>query len=172
VDRERIELMKTVRVVMTVALMIVLAAGARAQFKSQVEQESRISRGVLQESSPSLLFGWFNPEKFHMRHSVSFSYHTMGDQSVSLGTYTNSMMYEFADNLNARADVSLSYSPFNSFSGAFGQGTKNSLSSIYLSRAEVNYRPWENVIMQVQFRQIPYGMYSPYYSPWYREDGF
>ncbi|MCC6396703.1 MAG: hypothetical protein IT282_06760 [Bacteroidetes bacterium] len=164
--------MKSVHAVVIIALVCLIAGGASAQFKSQVEQESRISEGVLQRTSPSLLFGWFNPEKFHMRHSVSFSYHTMGDHSMSLGTYTNSMMYEFADNLNARADVSLSYSPFNSYSGAFGGDTKKALSSIYLSRAEVNYRPWETVIMQIQFRQVPYGMYSPYYSPWYREDGF
>jgi hypothetical protein len=163
--------MKSLRMALTVALVCVMVTGVRAQFKSQVEQESRISEGILQQS-PSLWFGWFNPEKFHMRHSVSFSYHTMGGESMSLGTYTNSMMYEFADNLNARADISMSYSPYNSFSGAFGKGTKNSLSSVYLSRAEVNYRPWENVIMQIQFRQVPYGMYSPFMSPWYREDGF
>lgn len=165
-------MMKSVRVVMTIALVCLLATGVSAQFKSQVEQESRITSGVLQSSSPGWLFGWFNPEKFQMRHSVSFSYQTMGDRSLSLGTYTNSMSYQFAENLNARADVSLSYSPFNSFSGAFGSGTKNALSSVYLSRAEVNYRPWENVVMQVQFRQLPYGTYSPWYSPWYREDGF
>jgi hypothetical protein len=166
--------MRNVRCLFVAVLVLGTAAGACAQFKSQVEQESRISNGIIQQSEPSLLFGWFNPDKFTMHHSVSFSYTTMGDQSMSLGTYTNSMMYEFADNLNARADVSMSYSPFNSFSGAFGKGTKNSLSSIYLSRAELNYRPWDNVAVQVQFRQIPYGMYyySPFSSPWYGGDGF
>jgi hypothetical protein len=171
-------MMTMIRCLLVAALILVTAAGTRAQFKSQVEEESRISGGILQQSAPSLLFGWFNPEKFTMRHSVSFSFQTMGNQSMSLGTYTNSMMYEFAENLNARADVSMSYSPYNSFSGAFGKGQKNSLSSIYLSRAELNYRPWENVAVQVQFRQIPYGMYSPFGmyssfgSPWYGGDGF
>ena len=169
--------MNIVRVLLGAVLILCAATGGHAQFKSQVDQESRISDGIIQQSAPSLLFGWFNPEKFTMRHSVSFSFTTMGDQSMSLGTYTNSMMYEFADNLNARADVSMSYSPFNSFSNSFGKGQKNSLSSIYLSRAELNYRPWENVAVQLQFRQIPYGMYySPFYSPfsssWYGGDGF
>ena len=166
--------MTMVRCLLVAALVLGTAAGACAQFKTQVEQESRISNGIMQQSEPSLLFGWFNPDKFTMRHSVSFQYTTMGDQSLSLGTYTNSMMYEFAENLNARADISMSYSPFNSFSGAFGKGTNNSLSSIYLSRAELNYRPWENVAVKLQFRQIPYGMsyYSPFYSPWYGGDGF
>ncbi len=162
--------MKRLAVVM--GLVLAFASGADAQFKSQMEQESRISSGMLQQSDPSLLFGWFNPEKFHMHHSVSFSYHTMGGQSVSLGMYTNSMLYDFADNLNARADVSMSFSPFQSSSSPLMKGKNSSLSSIYLSRAELNYRPWENVTVQFQFRQSPYGYYSPFASPWYREDGF
>lgn len=164
------------RFVIVVGVVIALAQGADAQFKSQLEHEARISDGVLQRSEPSLLFGWFDPERFQMRHSVSFSYHTMGGQSFSLGTYTNSMTYQFADNLLARADVSMSYSPFQSVANPLMKGKNSSLSSIYLSRAELNYKPWENVTVHFQFRQSPYGYYSPYYSPfsspWYREDGF
>ena len=49
------------------------------------------------------------------------------------------------------------------------------LSSIYLSRAEINYRPWDNTRIQLSFRQLPYGgyyYYSPFSDPWYREGGF
>jgi hypothetical protein len=158
-----------------VTLLLVLAligATARAQFKTQVEQESRVSNSIYQQPAESFLFGWFNPEKFHMSHSLSFNYMTMGGEGVSLGTYTNSMMYEFADNLNARADVSLSYSPFAS-SSLMSKGLKNSLSSVYLSRAEVNYKPWENFTVQFQYRQLPYGYYySPFSSPWFGGDGY
>jgi hypothetical protein len=148
---------------------MVLISMAQAQFKSQVAEESRVADGLMHNSSASFIFDWFNPAKFHMRHSFDFSYMTFGGQGVSVGTYTNSMMYEFADNLNARADLSLSYSPYNSFS-TFNK--KNDLSSIYLSRAEVNYKPWDNVLMQFQYRTVPYGYYSPFYNPWYRENGF
>jgi hypothetical protein len=155
------------------AMLLLVSSLATAQFKSQVDQESRVSDQMVQQSPPTLFFGWFDPERFHMTHSIEFSYQTIGGQGISLGTYTNSMTYQFADNLNARADVSLSYSPFNSFS-SFGPNKKNDLSSLYLSRAEVNYRPWNNVILQFQYRQLPYGSYyySPFYSPWYRENGF
>ncbi|MBM2841771.1 MAG: hypothetical protein HW412_2299, partial [Bacteroidetes bacterium] len=53
-------------------------------------------------------------------------------------------------------------------------GKKNDLSSIYLSRAQVDYRPWDNVLVQLQYRSLPFGSYyySPFYSPWYRENGF
>lgn len=161
------------QIIVAAFLMLAVAGSAtRAQFKSQVEQESRISSGMIQQSEGSFLFGWFNPEKFHMNHSIGFSYVTMGGQGVSLGTYTNSMMYEFADNLNARADVSMSYSPYAS-SSFMTKGMKNSMSSIYLSRAEINYKPWENVSVQFQYRQLPYGYYSsPFASPWFGGDGY
>jgi hypothetical protein len=154
------------------ALLIVLGCGfAHAQFKSQLGQESSVSESMISNSGPSFLFGWFNPEKFHMRHSFDLSYMSGGGHGLSLGTYTNSMMYEFADNLHARADVSLSYSPYNSFSTA---KNKDEFSSIYLSRAQIDYRPWKDVLFKVEYRALPYGSYysSPFYNPWYRESGF
>jgi hypothetical protein len=159
------------RYILTTFLVLFAATVSSAQFKSQVDLESRAASGLLQQSDPSLLFGWFNPEKFHMSHSVSFSYMTMGGQGLSLGTYTNSMSYEFADNLNARADVSMSYSPFasNSF---MNKDMRNSLGSVYLSRAEVNYKPWDNFLVHVGYQQRPFGYYSPFGSPWYGGDGY
>jgi hypothetical protein len=169
--QERIMTLRAMKVLAAAVLLGVSFGGA--QFKSQVEQESRISGNIANQSAPSFLFGWFDPEKFHMRHTFDLSYQSFGGQGLSLGTYTNSMTYEFAQNLDARADVSLSYSPFNSFS-TFGGTKKNDLSSLYLSRAQLNYRPWENVMVQIQYRQIPYGSYyySPFSNPWYRETGF
>lgn len=159
------------RIVVFAALMAFIAAPAAfGQFRTQ--SEPRVSDGLIQQQeAPSLFFGWFNPENFQMRHSVSFSYATMGGQGVSLGTYTNTMMYKIASNLDARADVSMSYSPFNSLN-QFG-GKKNDLSSIYLSNAQINYHPWDNVVVRLQYQQIPYGMYySPFGYPLHGELGF
>jgi len=166
--------MRTI-LILLVGLMVVGAAVAPAQFKSQAQEESRVSQGMYGQSTSSWLFGWFDPSKFTMRHSFEMSYMTFGSgQGLSLSTYTNSMMYEFSDKLNARADVSLSYSPFNSLPSALGS-KKNDFSGIYLSRAELNYRPWENTRIQLSFRQLPYGgysFYSPFLNPWYGEGGF
>jgi len=162
----------TKRIIVAVAVVLLWSSASMAQFRTQVDQGPIVSDGMSSQSSGSFLFGWFNPENFHMRHSFGLSYMTFGGQGMSLGTYTNSMTYDFSEKLNARADISMSYSPYNTFS-TFG-GKKNDLSSIYLSRAEVNYKPWENVQVKFQYRQVPYGnyYYSPFYSPWYREDGF
>ena len=162
----------TKRIIVAVAVSLLCASASMAQFRTQVDQGPIVSDGVASQSTGSFLFGWFNPANFHMRHSFDLSYQTFDGQGMSLGTYTNSMTYDFSDRLNARADISMSYSPYNTFS-TFG-GKKNDLSSIYLSRAEVNYKPWDNVMVKFQYRQVPYGnyYYSPFYSPWYREDGF
>ena len=149
-----------------VVLMVVLCCGsaARAQFKSQVEDQASVSDAFVHDSGSSFFFGWFDPNRFQMHHSFSFSYQTVGGLGgMTLGTYTNSMQYDVADNLTARADLSLSYSPYNSFSQF---GGKDNLSSLYLSRAEIDYRPWDNVLFQMEYRNVPYGYYSPFYNPW------
>ena len=163
--------MKTLVLVIVTMILVLAGPDAGAQFKSQAEQSPSISGGLIREPGSSLFMGWFNPERFRMSHSFSLSYQTGGGEAFSLGTYTNSMMYQFAENLNARADVSLSYSPYNSFSTF---NNKNDLSSVYLSRAQLDYKPWDNVLVQFQFRQHPYvnPYYSPFYNPWYRENGF
>ena len=145
------------------ACVLFLASGANAQFKSQVQEQATVSDAFIHESAPSFLFGWFDPNHFQMHHSFSFSYQALGGYGMSLGTYTNSMQYDVAENLTARADLSLSYSPYNSFPTL---GSKSDLSSLYLSRAEIDYKPWENVLFQMQYRNIPYGYYSPFYNPW------
>jgi hypothetical protein len=158
------------RTLVVAVLLTILVSAAGAQFKSQVAQESRVSDGLIRQDAASFLFGWFNPENFSMRHSISLSYTTLGGEGISLGTYTNSMRYKFAENLDARADVSLSYSPFNSLPKL--GNVRNDLSSIYLSRAQVNYRPWENVTLLLQYRQLPYYGLSRYGSPFYDDWGY
>lgn len=154
-----------------IAAMFAIATVASAQFKSQVEQETSIASTRLGGSSSPLafMFGWFDPDKFTMRHSFDMSFTAFGGQSLSLGTYTNSMIYRFADNLNARADIAFSFSPYANLSTF----NKKDFSGVYLKNAEVNYKPWDNTTVSVSFRQSPYGYYdyySPFYNPWYRSD--
>jgi hypothetical protein len=166
-DSRRLEM----RTFVVVIAVFALASVAPAQFKSQVEQETSIASTRLGGLSGPLafMFGWFNPDKFTMRHSFDMSFTSFSGQSLSLGTYTNTMMYQFADNFNARADIAFSFSPFSNLSTF----NKKDFSGVYLKNAEVNYKPWDNTTVSVSFRQSPYGYYdyySPFYNPWYRSD--
>ncbi len=118
------------------------------------------------EGSDSFL-GLFDPARFSMRHSYSFSYMLMSGRNMGVGMYTNSMFYKVSDPLDVRVDVSFIHSPFNSL----GRQLQDNLNKIFINRAEVNYRPFDNMLIQFQYRQLPYSVYGGYYSP-YRYNPF
>ena len=144
-------MMKTIMFMLLVVLMTVSAS---AQFKSQIENQPSPS-DFLVRPAPSLgsLLSWFNPDNFHMRQSVGMSYTSFGGQSLSLASYTNSMFYKIADPLDVRMDVTLQGAPFGQY------GSRNNLNGIFLSNAEVNYRPWENFFITLQYSQLPLRSY-------------
>jgi len=165
--------MKSLSCAVVLCLVVLGAGAANAQFKPDPAHPSEESGGLITQPPASAFFGWFDPAKFSMRHSFELSYMSFAGQGMSLGTYTNSMMYEFAENLNARADVSMSFTPNSGFS-SFGAKGANNFSGIYLRDAQINYRPLENLTVRLQYSQIPYGSYyySPFYNPMFRENGF
>jgi hypothetical protein len=112
------------------------------------------------------MFGFFDPSRLVMRQSYSLSYTSFGSgQGMSLGAYTNSLSYRFSDPLSVQFDVSLMHSPF----GGFNDRMTKDLTGIYLTRAQLNYRPTENVLFQIQYRQMP----SMYFLPnGYRDSPF
>ena len=136
-----------------------------AQFKKQAEAPANINDGFIRPAAD----GWyslFNPNNFEMRHSYSMNYITSGGSSLALQQYTNTMMYSFAPNLVARVDLSLQNSPYSSFDYRL----QNQMNRAYISRAEINYKPWENTFIRLSYQEFPNGFYNPFYSPfqnWY-----
>jgi len=137
-----------------------------AQFRDELNKQPDIKSGILNNGSSSL-FGLFNPDNFKMSHTLDISYQTSGFGNLALSTYTNSMFYKFSDKLNFQADISLVNSPYNSF----GKDFSKQINGIYLSRAQINFKPSDNMNIIFQYRTFPAGYYSPYmydYSPYYR----
>ncbi|MGB9773433.1 MAG: hypothetical protein ACP5JH_00275 [Bacteroidota bacterium] len=136
-----------------------------AQLKTQLP-EAGVTQSLLRNPTGIPWFGLFDPSRFQMRHSLSFSYLNIGGQSLSMGMYTNSMFYQISNPLSVRLDVSMIYSPM----GSFSPRVQNSLNGIFINRAEINYRPSKDFLLQFQFRQTPFvpplaGWYGlPYYS--------
>ncbi|MGD0591750.1 MAG: hypothetical protein ABSA44_13280 [Bacteroidota bacterium] len=138
-------LIKTVLTLLAVCFMAV------GQFKSQPEASSSITGSMIRQDDGGLLFGWFDPSRFTMRNSYSLSYTTSGGKGFSLGTLTSSLAYQISNPLSVQFDVSLINSPYNNLGGNF---TKD-ISGVYLSGAELNYRPSKNTLLQIQYRQLP-----------------
>jgi hypothetical protein len=152
--------MKTLSVI--IIMVLVISMTGIAQFKSQNPEQTTATNSLFKPSGISSFFGLLNSENFSMHHTISMQYITGGNTALSLASYTNSMFYKISDPLNVRMDISLMGSPFGQYSN-----DKN-FSKLFISRAELNYKPWENFHIQLQYRQLPLNMYG-YYMPynWY-----
>lgn len=160
----------TISILITLLLAGLLSAPAAAQLKSQARAGESASPGLVRPAGTggwggglSSFFGLLDPDRFLMRHTLSYNYLSAGGTGLSTASYTNSMFYSIADPLNVRFDVTLQGSPFGPTAGA----DRNDLNRIYLSRAELNYKPWDNVFLQLQYRELPYSFYRNPFDPWY-----
>ena len=142
-------------------LTMVCVLSASAQFKQQAVEQPRVADSFIQPQTSTEWFSFFNPDNFHMRHMFSASYTSIGGQGIALERYTNSMLYQFAPNLNAQVDISFQNSPYSTLDSKL----QSKFSSIYLNRAEINYKPWKNTEIRLSYRQYPNGYYGNGYYP-------
>lgn len=153
--------MRTTLSILCLALFLSVATPAQAQLREDAAQRAQQSTPkVYDESGVTALFDQiFSPEHFRMGHSYEMSLSSFGGQSASMGMYTNTMQWQFNDQLAARVDVGL----MQPFSGFNEQEPR-----LLLRNAEVAYRPTENMQFHFQVQQSPYGRYAgPYgYSPY------
>ncbi|MCK9408948.1 MAG: hypothetical protein WCX28_01225 [Bacteriovoracaceae bacterium] len=131
-----------------------------AQFKPKTTEQPRVSDSFIQPQSTSEWFSLFNPNNFHMRHSYSASYSMGGGTGIALQRYTNTMLYQFLPNLEARVDLSLQQSPYSTFEYRL----QNQFNKAFVSRVELNYRPTDNTVIRLQYREIPYSYFGSRYN--------
>lgn len=155
---------------MVLILYVAFFSISYGQFKDPAFPTTNVRDGIVDYSSGNL-FSFLNSENFTMRHSFSMSYSAFAGHGIALGTYTNSMMYRFSEDLNVQLDASIVHSPYSSF----GKEFQNDLSGIYISRAALNYRPWKDVNITLQYNQYPASyFYNPFggyfnrgYNSWF-----
>ena len=142
-------------------IILLSATAAFAQFRDSGFETNSVKEGIVSENSNSL-FGFLNSDDFIMRHSFSLNYSTFAGQGMSLTSYTNSMFYRLMNNLNVQLDVSVMYSPYSTL----GEQFQKDISGIYISNAAINYHPWDNFSVHLQYRSMPfgYGYYHPFYG--------
>ena len=142
-------------------IFLVSTTASFAQFKDSGFETNSVKEGIVSENS-NAIFGFLNSDDFIMRHSFSLNYATSGGQGMSLTSYTNSMFYRLMNNLNVQLDVSVMYSPYSTM----GEQFQKDISGIYISNAAINYHPWDNFSVHLQYRSMPfgYGYYHPFYG--------
>ena len=142
-----------------IVLLIIIgfALTGFAQFKDSGLESPDIKDGIVDHSSSGNLFSFLNSDNFMMRHSFNMSYSSFGGQGFSLGVYTNSMFFKINSDLNVQTDISIVNSPYSTL----GKNFQNNINGIYLSRAAINYQPFKDVSISLQYRNIP-GVFNPY----------
>lgn len=164
--------MKSARLFLLVlSLSLAPVFAAHAQYANGAGGDKAEAK-LFREPSGFSLDKLFSPEFFRMGHSYELSYSSFGGQGLTIGEYTNTMMWRFSTKLAARVDVAVRHTPFGVSGLSNGLPVSESgLSGIYLKNAEVNYRPVGNLTMHLSVRQAPnrygyylnpYGYYSPY----------
>ncbi|MFZ5516745.1 MAG: hypothetical protein ACOY90_08920 [Candidatus Zhuqueibacterota bacterium] len=147
------------KMLMSVILVICLIpAIALGQLKIQ-DKATDVS-SELRKTFPNQfsLFGFLDPSKFSMSHSVSMSYFSVGGSGIAQNMYLNTMSYQIADPLLLRVQWGVQNYPFNNLA------KDNPLfqSGFFLSGAELNYKPSDNMEFKIQFSRMPGSMYNNY----------
>ncbi|PKL83455.1 MAG: hypothetical protein CVV24_04910 [Ignavibacteriae bacterium HGW-Ignavibacteriae-3] len=153
-------------------LLLLSATLVAAQYRDESNNKPDIRSGIVKNNSFGSLLGFINPDSFSMRHSFGLSYTAFGGYGgVALGVYTNSLAYKFSDRLKLETDISIVNSPYNSF----GNDYSKQINGVYINRAQLTFKPSDNMNIFIQYRNLPVG-YSPYgyggYSPYYRDNYF
>jgi hypothetical protein len=142
---------------------------AFGQFKDSGFHSDDIDQSLVNHDNSSSLFGFLNSNDFKMSQSYSLSYSTFGSgQGMALGVYTNNMMFKLANNLNIQLGASVVNSPYSTF----GKDFQKSINGIYLTNAELNYKPFKDVSISVQYRQVPFYSYNPFMGGFYGNDDY
>lgn len=147
--------MRTFLSLLCLVVLLSLIDPAQAQLRDDAHVREAPTQLYAQDSGVNVFDKLFSDEYFRMGHSYEMSFNSFGGNTSSLGMYTNSMMWQFSQQLAARVDVSVAHSPF----GGSAMGFQDQNPRVFLRNAEVAYRPADNVQIHFQVQQSPYGSY-------------
>lgn len=141
--------------IMILLLVLGLIPGfAYAQLKSQALAPSvpEMLRSIPGSTQGLLSVIGFDPAKFHMSHSYSMSYFSLGGKGITQGLYLNTMSYQFSDPLLLKLQLGFAHQPFNAFGN---NNTPLFNNGFFVSGAELTYKPMNNMTLHFQFNRLP-----------------
>jgi hypothetical protein len=144
--------MKKFFLIILILLIPVLLFG---QFKAQSNPE--ISSQIAEPAS-NIFFGFLNPDRITMHHYFSSSFMTMGNNSLVLNSYVNSIQYRISNPLLLKVNLGIANVPYNTFQGNSGLNDTQ-----LFGGAELQYRPSQSTSLSVGVNVAPYYYYGyPY----------
>ena len=138
-----------------IILILLIPVLLFGQFKTQNNPD--ISSQIA-EPATNFLFGFLNPDRLSMNHYFSASFMTMGNHSLMLNSYINSIQYRISDPLLLRLNLGIANTPYNTF-----QGNPNLNDTQFFGGAELQYRPTKSTFFSVGVNVTPTYYYGyPY----------
>jgi len=144
------------------AFVILMAISVQAQ--TGLERSSEISSAdLIGESHIDNKFSLLDLSRLEMNHSYSISYFSSGGHGTTIGMYINSMRYRISNAITVNLQLAWVHQPGN-FLNRDG-GTPTDYGDI-LPSFSLEYRPSENVFIEIGYHSVPAYMYYGY--PRYR----
>jgi len=156
--------MNKVRIVWVCLLAPVLLFG-QYRSKPQLNFPSLLQTPAALGKAATNLLG-LDPSRLTMQHSYQMSYMTAGGHGFSQGLYLNTISYQFTLPMSMTVQWGMAHQPFRSSmnnSALLQDGP-------FLSAAQFRYQPKPNMVIQIDYRHLPYSYdpYGYYGSPWSR----
>jgi len=131
------------------ALLLFLFSGSlvNGQFKSDLPDVD-IPAAILNNNSAPGQF-LIDPTRFHMNHGFSMSLMSINGQAISVGAYTNQMIFDLRDNLSVMTQFSLVQPGLLA-----GNNTLQNNQVFY--QASLKYSPWSNTHLYFNFSNYPF----------------
>ncbi len=141
----------------TILIIILVPLCAMAQFKTQTKPVDFADRLKTNQGQFGIL--GIDMSRFSMSHSYSMSYMTMGGKGVTQGLYLNTMSYQFNIPLTVSLQLGMAHNPF----GGLGENSTASIlqNGMFVSGAQLEYKPSENTSIHFGFSNTPYNYYYP-----------
>ena len=148
-------------IIKRLAILLVLSAISTGQLRSSLPERTIPinSQGLSQARNLPLLD--FN--RLNINHSFDISMMSAGNQSMTMGAYTNQMNYMLKDNLLLSTQFSLA-SPM----GGMNPYANNGLNGAQLYYgASLNYKPMKNLFLKLSMNNYPQNNYRRPFNSFY-----
>lgn len=148
-------------IIKRIAILLVLSAISTGQLRSSLPERTIPinSQGLSQARNLPLLD--FN--RLNINHSFDISMMSAGNQSMTMGAYTNQMNYMLKENLLLSTQFSLA-SPM----GGMNPYANNGLNGAQLYYgASLNYKPMKNLFLKLSMNNYPQNNYRRPFNSFY-----
>jgi hypothetical protein len=141
-------------------LLLITSFILNAQTQNEKSVAFKPSEGF--QKTRGFLDQLFDSNKLSISHSYSLSYYTAGGKGYNQGLYLNTINYQFSDPLLMQVRFGYLHQPF----GGSNMISKETNNKFFVQRAMLQYQPFKNTTLVIDYQTYPSPLMNPYYRTW------